>query len=582
MGSAAVAIPRTAPESQLRHDYQQPAVILFAAYGLYVQGLMSPRALHAHFALIDMYQRRRIGGHKLAYIDPLEIARHLDSDDRKRNGAAVRQLLRLGFWVKTDVGFRPARELDHLRIDSRHIQALEAWIDDKGLNRRRILRIPRVMFENFPRLERGQLALNLDLLKRAQWEGDRDETTAIISLRVGDVAERWGLSHRTVQDVLHRQDLGVNIRLEAIDTPGWHRQKYGCRYRVIISKKTGNSASTLADPIPALTRLTTVPKAAEPEPDLGHEIASPEPRLGHEIAPPLILVFIPSYQSDLNTSNPPGAAENPGANQVGKQSKDKTDTETERATSAVVPAPTVAVNTEVSPQPLPNTETTTAVGPCTTDGETPARPSTPTAPTPSGPVSSPPTIDTAVDTKVSRPALPSVKSESRETLSKPDWRNLIDDDLHDMTRLDVLYKHLVECGTLRPSQRTRLDLVTAAVHARAGKNPCALFRNTVEEGHWERLTDSNEDLAHAMIRRHEQPPIRERHLHAVPKPTDPPPDPSDDVVNDVVIVAHVHKVLNEQQYTGNFFHWLKQTDIGRDWTRERWEKACDQAHIRRK
>jgi hypothetical protein len=161
-------------------------------------------------------------------------------------------------------------------------------------------------------------------------------------------------------------------------------------------------------------------------------------------------------------------------------------------------------------------------------------------------------------------------------LPRPDWDRLIEQDLHAMPRLDALYEQVIARAVIRRSQSTRLNFVAAAVHARAGRNPPGLFRNTVEQGKWQRITNADEDVARKMLREHDRPPPSPLHLRLVPKPV-PPPALSDDAR----VVLVVRKWLNAERYGGDPFHAFKRTDEGRSWTRGRWESACQELDARK-
>jgi hypothetical protein len=541
--------------------------MLFGMCWLRMQGLISPRAMATYFALTDMHQRRVIGGHRLMNIDLDELERHLGRHDLKRNRMAVGELQRLGLWHETDLGYQPAQSLDHLRIDPMDLRALEVWMEDNGsLGRRRTLLIPRLMFEGFPLLEGSQQALSLELLIRGTWTGDKTETKTItpVSLKVGDIAKRWQINPRTVQDVLHRQGLGANVRLEAVDSSGWRRKKYGCKYDVIISKGAGNPASKLAGLTPVPGRLTVVPKAADPEPEPVHQIAPLEPEPVHQIAPLLNLSINPLLQRDLKTSlNPPAAAQEPEGEQEGTgflkleshEGENQLAANSTPVATLTLVSPIARVKDEGSYHEVENREDTE------------------------------PTADLMplANTAAMVEAFPSVNIPD-DGFSKPNWDRLIEADLSDSARLDPLYEQVIARQILHRTQSTRLNFWTAAVHAlRVGKNPPGLFRSVVEKGRWEYLTDEDEQVARAMLRKHHEPPVWKRHLQAAPKPTGQPPDViRDERPTDVEIVEWVHQVLNQQRYQGDYFQCFKITmDQDRTWTRARWDEACAKSKVRR-
>jgi hypothetical protein len=249
----------TAPATDfsLRDYYLLPAPTVFAPYRLYQQERLSMRAVRIYWAMVDMLEQRRIGKKQFREIRPEklapELAKRLGSDDHKRNCRALRELEAIRAWrVKNGVWCPPER-IGELDIDPCERRDLGNWL--ASLTRRKRILIPRLLLEALPLLNGSQVALNLELLTRCTWSGDKRETTATLSLRIRRVATRWDISERTVQYTL-RNGLGPNVRLEPLeDIPGWYVQRYGCRYGVVI----GRDVNMPAPDTDAPTNLATVP-----------------------------------------------------------------------------------------------------------------------------------------------------------------------------------------------------------------------------------------------------------------------------------------------------------------------------------
>jgi hypothetical protein len=142
--------------------------------------------------------------------------------------------------------------------------------------------------------------------------------------------------------------------------------------------------------------------------------------------------------------------------------------------------------------------------------------------------------------------------------------------LSDVGRLDAIYEQVIARGVINRSQSRRLDFVGAAVRARSvGANPPAVFRTLVTTNLWDHITDSQEDIARDMIRRHDH--RLPAFLATAPRPPSPPP-----LSHDAEIVGTVRRWLRSEQYQGDFFHAFKRLDEGESWTRDRWDVASQE------
>jgi hypothetical protein len=128
--------------------------------------------------------------------------------------------------------------------------------------------------------------------------------------------------------------------------------------------------------------------------------------------------------------------------------------------------------------------------------------------------------DTAAPLPTDPEAESTPKTASDSTLPAPDWNNLIEADLCDVSRLKVLCEQAIERGYLSRREPSLLTVVTAAVHARRkGKmNPCGLFRAAITQKSLRQcFTNGDEQAALALINTQQPTPVV-RDLPLVPKP----------------------------------------------------------------
>ena len=527
------------------------------------------RAVHIYYAMRDMLERRRIGKNPFRETRPEklapELAKRLGSDDHKRNRRALRELEAIGVWCVKNGVWRPAERIGELDIDPCERRDLGNWL--ASLTRRKRLIVPRHLLEGLPLLNGSQLALNLELLIRCTWRGDKRETTATVSLRIRRVAARWDISERTVQYAL-KNGLGPNVRLEQLeDIPGWHMQRHGCRYRVVSGRGVNIPEPDTDDLMPEsgqeLSGLTAnaghdvapPPAGHDVAPPAGHDVAPPPGEIEHGFAPPLILDLTPPLRGDLHPSDPPGSAkgEDTGAYQPEeKTGEDKEVTTGDDAdistanTTDLLPADSDPEDENVTAQDLDTLLADTAA-PLPTDPEPESTPKTP--------------------------------SDADSTLPPPDRHDMIPADLGDLGRLRVIYGQDVACGCLPHCEANWLRFVTAAVHARRVPNILnrpALFRKIIKSGNRHvlgdgrvvsYLTDEDEQAALAWIKAQEPAPV-DRELRLVRKPDAPPA-----LSPDADLVVRFQEVLAFTRYDGDVFLAFKRTDEGHGWDRARFDAA---------
>jgi hypothetical protein len=153
-------------------------------------------------------------------------------------------------------------------------------------------------------------------------------------------------------------------------------------------------------------------------------------------------------------------------------------------------------------------------------------------------------------------------------VGRPDFRDLVPEDLKDTGRLLELYDQAVTRGWVTASERNRLRFVSAAEHARVigTKNPCGLFVRLVRCGLWSFLTQSDEDAASTRLKRHLYGTSPERLSLPVP-----PARRLGSLSDDALIVRAVRAAIYRAGYRGDVFPFLKRQKP--EWTRERWDRA---------
>jgi hypothetical protein len=96
--------------------------------------------------------------------------------------------------------------------------------------------------------------------------------------------------------------------------------------------------------------------------------------------------------------------------------------------------------------------------------------------------------------------------EGENTRPRKRLRNVRSSDLADARRLDELHRRAVQDGVIGAGEHLKVQFFTAAVQARSGKDPVALFCWIVNEGRWDFLTCRSEDEASTMLRTLRPPP----------------------------------------------------------------------------
>jgi hypothetical protein len=550
---------------------------------MYSQNLLSHRAMHAHFGLKEMQQRRILGEHVFGYIDPDEIGGHLGSDNTKRNAAAVNELKRVGLWYQTDAGiWYPATDAGQLHIETEHRRELRNWL--ASLTGRSRIISPRLLFKDLSHLNlsQGQVALRLELLTRCKWTSNKAETTASTDLPLSRLAARWGMTDRTFHSALKQP--GNHLQLIREHTPGRRIRRYGHRYRVVVSRAQAEKVQRISgvSTVQQISGVSTVQRISGVPAKKVQQISG---SLDLSLSPP-------SYEGVTTPSSPADTAEDPGKDIGACQPLGKGQDLEDKTVTTVQDIGTLPANT-IDPELESEAET-----------PTPALDVLPADPVDRLPADSDPEeqdLDTLpIDTAGLPPIDPAPKLEpiptadplppnrnpepeptaeipavADPTLPLPDRHNLIEADLRDLARLYVIYLQYVACGYLTRCAADWRHVVTAAVHAlRVGKKPCALFHRIVTEQwwthpeKWDLLSQTDEDKAGALIKTQE-PAFVNPEIRLVRQP-DAPPALSEDAK---IVARFLVDLLDGEGYRGDLFHCFKQTDEGAGWTRPRWDAA---------
>lgn len=106
------------------------------------------------------------------------------------------------------------------------------------------------------------------------------------------------------------------------------------------------------------------------------------------------------------------------------------------------------------------------------------------------------------DTKTSNPIRATGVSKTEGEKEPPTWRHVERHDLTDSSRLLKLFESARRAGAVGGSEHERFSFFAAAEHALVhGKDPCALFVNTVKLKRWKFLCQDDEDAARQRLNR---------------------------------------------------------------------------------
>lgn len=98
---------------------------------------------------------------------------------------------------------------------------------------------------------------------------------------------------------------------------------------------------------------------------------------------------------------------------------------------------------------------------------------------------------------------PSGVSTQPKREGKPTLRHVVQQDLHDPRRLEVLHRQAIAAALISQSDCDKLRFFAAAEHAKAigTQNPCGLFATVVRKGLWRYITQDDEDVAVQVLKR---------------------------------------------------------------------------------
>ena len=171
-------------------------------------------------------------------------------------------------------------------------------------------------------------------------------------------------------------------------------------------------------------------------------------------------------------------------------------------------------------------------------------------------------------------ARPTGSFSSKEgKVQKPNIRNVLREDLDDTARLLELFDQATRAKLVDGGQHDRLRFVGAAEHARTigSVNPPGLFSWLVRNRKWGYITDGDEDAANRRLKRHLYGDTNDR-----PKASLRPKlrNPFDELSDDARFAQTVQRVLPQRGLRGDPFSYLRRERP--EWTRERWDAACDE------
>ena len=153
---------------------------------------------------------------------------------------------------------------------------------------------------------------------------------------------------------------------------------------------------------------------------------------------------------------------------------------------------------------------------------------------------------------------------SKSEENPPKLSDVVPEDLRNLDRLLTLFDQAIARGLIGSSEADRLRFVAAAVHAQAvGSNPCRLFAWLVAGGHWEVITQADEDEAHARLKRWQ----REK----TPPPVARPPRRAS-LSDDAHIVRRLRDLLRTRGVHVDPFAAAQHALPG--WDRARWDRAA--------
>lgn len=325
------------------------------------------------------------------------------------------------------------------------------------------------------------------------------------------IAEVFGVSLRRVKHA--RQELIAGGWLIPLQTDQWALNRWGAHFRINLEWSRLDA-----------TKVQATHVSGPVSPALGPESAPPPPTIGPKTAPP-DSYGEPPTESEKNQKPATGG---PAGISSSKHEEVRSDPRSISA-QGCVDVENLYVSVLVTMAPTPN------------------------APSPVRPESIPPA-----------PTNPT-------TVGKPDFRNVVIEDLKDVVRLLVLFGQAVALGLVTSSERDRLRFVAAAEHARVigTKNPCGLFVRLIRNGLWSFLTQDDEDAANFRLK---------RHLHG--KPTERKElspfavSEAAGLSEDARLVQAIRAAVARTRYQGDGFAILRRERP--EWTRERWDRVMEE------
>ena len=167
------------------------------------------------------------------------------------------------------------------------------------------------------------------------------------------------------------------------------------------------------------------------------------------------------------------------------------------------------------------------------------------------------------------------------SLPKPNWNNLVPQDLTADSRSGALWKQTLDRGLLKNTQANRINFFAAIEHAlRVGRqNACGLLRSLVEKGLWDYISQADEFNAirrlKAMSDKQESgqtSPAYENILSMAACDTGKHAR-LQEWSKDAITVKIIREDFEAAGIRGPAFRILQRYGYLQDWTQERWDQA---------
>jgi hypothetical protein len=504
------------PLRKPRGGYQLiPVVHLALAWCAYREKIIRLVDLRVWFAAWEMKARRCRRPSPLPCRFGLAELRGLTGLSPKRLKQSLRRLeaARLLAWSASAIGFPASPESVPLGDRAGFRRFLDAIP-----NHRRLVPVPRRTLRLLAGGARpGLIAAILGHLVRCLYlKGGT--CSARGRVKASWIADTFGVSLRRVKQA--RQELIAMGWLIPLEARQWALNRWGSHVCINLAWSRLDAITPDTRPVAAAPAAADRPPVAPPG---SPELAPPPPAAGAELAPPDS--DEEPLQGDKNQEPAPGRPAGFLISQPEKRTAEHGQTQPDGG----APIPQAA-------SPLPAAIATASEN-------------------------APPSV-------APEPRSSSAPRAKRPPPGKPDFRNVVIEDLRDTGRLLELYNQAVGLGLVTASECDRLRFVAAAEHARVigTRNPCGLFVRLVRGGLWHFATHDDETAASMRLRRHLHGGFPERRAEREPGMRQ-----GRELSDDARLVQALREVAARSGYRGDPFPLLKREKP--EWTRERWDRA---------